>query len=284
VSNSWFRMYNEFAYDPKVQSMSEELQRRLAMLFCLESDGSLEKLTKDEIAFALRIDDVTLHETLHALQAKGFCDENGRILNWKKRQYVTDSSAERVKRHREKKKKEQEVSSNVTSKKRYSNVTVTPPDTDTDTDTDIKERTTKVVTKEKPKKDYEQFEEFWNLYPFERRCEKPKAFDAWKKAVKKVPPDTLKVKLQSYLDSQEAQNGYAPYPAKWLRNERYNEDFTKGADNAKTNRKPDQDNGINDVADEIIAKRNRAIEEAESNNSHATAVLEHTERVRTKRL
>lgn len=135
MSNAWFRMYCEFATDPKVQSMPEAMQRRLVMLFCLQGSGDLEKLSKDEIAFALRIDDVTLHETLHLFQQKGFCDQNGQLTNWNKRQYKSDSSAERVKKYRDKTK----ASKDVTPMKRYSNAVVTPPDTDTDTDTEVKD-------------------------------------------------------------------------------------------------------------------------------------------------
>jgi hypothetical protein len=45
------------------------------------------------------------------------------VVNWDKRQFSSDSSTERVRKHRD--------------LKRQGNVSVTPPDTDTDTDTDI---------------------------------------------------------------------------------------------------------------------------------------------------
>lgn len=148
MSNQWFRMYNEFASDPKVQTLSEAMQRRLIMLFCLESCGSLKDLTSEEIAFALRLDDVTLHETLQVFRQKGFIDENNHIQNWDKRQYKSDSSAERVKKFREKSK----VNNNVTETKRYSNANVTPPEQNrTDTDTDK-------IKKKKDKKEKVTFE------------------------------------------------------------------------------------------------------------------------------
>ena len=128
----WFRMYAEFAKDPKVQMLSEAMQRRLVMLFCLECSGELEGLDDDEIAFALHIENETLHETFHVFQKKGFMDENRRIINWNKRQYKSDNSTDRVKKYREKTK----TKKSVTPKKRYSNKSVTPPDTDTDTDTE----------------------------------------------------------------------------------------------------------------------------------------------------
>jgi hypothetical protein len=39
--NQWFRMYSEFATDPKVQSMDETLQRRFTMFLCLHCSVNL---------------------------------------------------------------------------------------------------------------------------------------------------------------------------------------------------------------------------------------------------
>lgn len=117
----WFRMYGEFASDPKVQSMSESMQRRLMMLLCLRCSNTLVTLQDDEIAFALRISDEELAETKVLFLKKGFVDESWEIANWDKRQFVSDSSAARVAKHRAAKKegrqpeqKEEETTCNVT--------------------------------------------------------------------------------------------------------------------------------------------------------------------------
>ena len=47
MANPWFRMYAEFATDPKVQSMSEAMQRRLTMLLCLRCSDVLATLQED---------------------------------------------------------------------------------------------------------------------------------------------------------------------------------------------------------------------------------------------
>lgn len=130
MANSWFRMYSEFATDPKVQMLSEAYQRRLTMLFCLRCNGNVT-LHDSEVTFMLRISETEWQETKSVFILKGFINKDNEILNWDKRQYVSDSSAERVARHRAKKKDD------VTS----CNVTVTPPDTEqiqnrTDTDTE----------------------------------------------------------------------------------------------------------------------------------------------------
>ena len=59
--NAWFRMYHEWDSDPKVQSMTEAMQRRLAMLFC--SRCKEETLQEQELAFHWRISVEELAET-----------------------------------------------------------------------------------------------------------------------------------------------------------------------------------------------------------------------------
>ena len=94
----WFRMYGEFANDPKVQIMPEHMQRRLIMIFCLHSNETLETLHETELAFALRITDDELAETKVLFLDKGFINDDWTPLNWDKRQKRSDSSTERVKR------------------------------------------------------------------------------------------------------------------------------------------------------------------------------------------
>lgn len=132
MKNAWFRLYAEFATDPKVQMMSEAYQRRLLMLFCLRCGNGDVTLHDDEVAFQLRISPDEWSETKAVFVSKGFIDEDGNILNWDKRQFISDTSNERVKRYRERKKQAEADGDmpDVTD----CNVTVTPPDTDTDTE------------------------------------------------------------------------------------------------------------------------------------------------------
>ena len=106
----WFRLYGEFATDPKVQMLSEAMQRRLVMLFCLECSNGIETFHVTEretsIAFALRITEEALAETKEVFVRKGFINDDWTLCNWSKRQYVSDSSTARVKAYREKKKAE----------------------------------------------------------------------------------------------------------------------------------------------------------------------------------
>jgi hypothetical protein len=135
AKNPWFRLYAEFATDPKVQSMSEEMQRRLVMLFCLQCSGDLQKLSDSEIAYFLRVDIETLHETLQLFQDKKFIDENRQICNWNKRQFKSDISTHRVQKHRNKQKVSKSGKLVAIVEKtlpKTCNVSETPPDTDTE--------------------------------------------------------------------------------------------------------------------------------------------------------
>jgi hypothetical protein len=124
----WFRMYAEFATDPKVQSMDETLQRRFIMFLCLQCSGEYERLSDDELAFALRISPAELVNTKDAFKQKRFLGDNGEIRNWNKRQFKSDSSTGRVRKHRDKKRRNDDET--------LRNVSVTPPDSDTDSEKD----------------------------------------------------------------------------------------------------------------------------------------------------
>lgn len=104
----WFRLYAEFATDPKVQMMPEAMQRRLIMLFCLQCSNGIETFHETEretaIAFALRVSDEEMAETKDLFLRRGFINDDWTLVNWNKRQYRSDSSTERVRKHREAKK------------------------------------------------------------------------------------------------------------------------------------------------------------------------------------
>ncbi|NMG64356.1 hypothetical protein GPA19_05275 [Azoarcus indigens] len=104
----WLRLYAEFASDPKVQMMSEAMQRRLIMLFCLQCSNGIETFHETErdaaIAFAMRISEEEVAQTKALFLRKGFIKSDWTLCNWSKRQYASDSSTARVRAHREKKK------------------------------------------------------------------------------------------------------------------------------------------------------------------------------------
>ena len=120
----WFRMYHEFATDPKVQMLSEVDQRRYVMLLCLKCCNGDVTLHETEVAFQLRVTLDELRETKTRLLDKNLISDDYQPTAWEKRQYASDSSAARVARHRAKKKQGR----NVTETK------CNALDTDTDTE------------------------------------------------------------------------------------------------------------------------------------------------------
>jgi len=141
MANPWFRLYSEFAHDPKIQMLSEAMQRRYVMLMCLRCSETLETLHETEIAFQLRLSEAELIETKQLFVSKNFIDKQWNLLNWDKRQFVSDSSTMRVRKYRDKKK--QPSNNDETLQKRPSNAI----DTDTDKK-QIQNKATVVATPE----------------------------------------------------------------------------------------------------------------------------------------
>lgn len=112
MANQWFRMYAEFAHDPKVQMLSETDQRRYVMLLCIRCNGDVT-LQDSEVAFQLRISNEEWVATKGILVDKNLVTEDNKPTAWDKRQFASDSSAARVAKHRAK-------------AKEACNVTVTP--------------------------------------------------------------------------------------------------------------------------------------------------------------
>jgi hypothetical protein len=128
----WFRFYDSALDDPKVQTLEPTLFKAWVNLLCVSSkhDGILPSV--HDLAFMLRKTDKEVIRLLDQLIAARLIDDIGSGIlvphNWNGRQHRSDTSNDRVKRHRERKRNGE---CNVTS-----TVAETPPDTDTDTDTD----------------------------------------------------------------------------------------------------------------------------------------------------
>ena len=131
MANQWFRLYAEFATDPKVQMMSEANQRRFIMVLCLRCSNDDVTLQDEEVAFQLRISIEEWAATKALFLSKGLLDENNTPSAWDKRQFVSDSSAERVRKHREAKKKASSTDCNGR------NVTETPPEAEAEAEAEV---------------------------------------------------------------------------------------------------------------------------------------------------
>ena len=106
----WFRFYSEALDDPKVQSLKPELFKVWINFLCISSKFS-GRVPREDVSFYLRINEKTANQMLDSLAHKGLIDVDGEFLvphNWKRRQFVSDGSTERVKnfRNRSNQKKE----------------------------------------------------------------------------------------------------------------------------------------------------------------------------------
>jgi len=207
MANPWFRLYSEFAHDPKIQMMPEHMQRRYIMLLCMRCSETLETLHETEIAFQMRLSDDELAKTKELFLSKGFIDEHWNLTNWEKRQYASDSSTVRVRKHRDKKK--EDTKQDETLLKRSSNGT---------------EQNRTEQKQNKTVESYDSlFDVFWKSYP--NKVGK----DAARKAfAKRKPDDDLLALMLGALDNQKASdrwvkdNGqYIPNPATWLNQGRW---------------------------------------------------------------
>jgi len=123
---SWFRKYWNWMNDPNIQMMDEKDQRRLDMLYCLRCSGYTDP-PDDVVVSTLRISPEEWQRSKALFIEKGFIDESNRLRDWTERK--SDSSAQRVRKHREKKQSQKE---DVTLPERFSNEPVTEQDTETE--------------------------------------------------------------------------------------------------------------------------------------------------------
>lgn len=102
----WFRFYTEALDDPKVQRLPPHLFKTWVNLLCLASQNNGDLPSLDDIAFRLRLSAQDAEQQISELVLAGLIDitPHGRTPhNWSKRQYVSDNSTDRVRKHRQKK-------------------------------------------------------------------------------------------------------------------------------------------------------------------------------------
>lgn len=135
----WFRLHTDILNDPKVQTLELGVFKIYLNSLChaaqRDKDGNLGTLF--DVSYALRETKEAVSSAFHTLEEIGLVvtvGETFHIPQWKKKQFKSDTSTERVKKHRNK-------------MKRPGNVTVTAPEQNR-TDTDIE----KDISKDIPKK------------------------------------------------------------------------------------------------------------------------------------
>ncbi len=124
----WFRMYADFLNDPKMISLAFEDQRHFIAVLALKAGGVLDQECAPNVldrivAQRTWIDYAIIGDVKRRLVGAGLIDEKWQPAAWEKRQMRSDSSAERVRAHREKLKQDANDTGNgsVTLRKRSSN-------------------------------------------------------------------------------------------------------------------------------------------------------------------
>jgi len=103
----WFRLYTDIIDDDKVNKMSLKLFKFFIFLLSLASECEKEgviSLSKKDISWRLRIPEKTTEKHLDELKELKIITINPliTIINWKKRQFLSDNVSERSRKWRNK--------------------------------------------------------------------------------------------------------------------------------------------------------------------------------------
>lgn len=225
----WFRMYPELLHDVKVAGLTDRQFRWWVRLLCIacENDGFIPSETAVKRRLNARLDHVEqalsdlLDAGLIAVSGDGF-----EPTGWRKRQYLSDLSTERVRRHR--------GTRNVSSA-----VSETAPDTDTDTDTEITpphppEGVRRRSAKKRVVDRYPaEFEAFWQAYP--RKVGKAAAFAAWDRfdaeaqhCIRLAAPE-----FATQMRQENRPTDKIPHAATWINQQRFTDFWVPDYENTE---------------------------------------------------
>lgn len=206
--NPWFRMYSDFMFDEKVEFLSFEDQRHYVFILCMKNAGLLDKdygqpgMLDRVVAKRLGLYGEAFESAKRRLIEAGLVGDGFQPLAWEKRQYISDSSTDRVKAHRDR-------------MKRACNVSVTAPDTETDTEADTEKRQTTP----------DGFEDFWRAYP--KKVAKPAAIRAFRSAkINGNLPEVL-AHIRSMATSEgwtKSGGQFVPNPSTYLNQRRWEDE------------------------------------------------------------
>lgn len=143
-SNPWFRLYNEIIDDKKIRLLAFEDRWHFVALLCMKNSGDLDRkksLLDQIVSVGLGVHGADLVSIKKRLTEVGLIDSNWQPLAWNVRQFKSDASTERVKKHREKK-KAQLGNTNETGMKRFRNAPETEAEEETEKEQEEKRSAT----------------------------------------------------------------------------------------------------------------------------------------------
>jgi hypothetical protein len=99
----WFRVYTEFADDPKIQRLAETMQRRFVLIMCLTGKRLIPTDDDAAVSFAMRLSAKETARTKSLLMKAKLIQKDWKPTAWERRQFSSDhGGAERQKRYRDK--------------------------------------------------------------------------------------------------------------------------------------------------------------------------------------
>jgi hypothetical protein len=184
------------------------------------NDGGRFDLDMDEVAHFLRCDVTVCNGVVTALTDKGRVTGD-RVANWDKRQWKSDDSTDRVRKHRSNKKRNK-IKDGCNIECNDDETLRNGPETETETETEKKE------SSRAPRVETRKFEEFWKEYP-KRKGDNPKspARKAFEAAVRQgADPDAIisGVRRAKARNTDKIGTEFIPQAIKWLRDRRW-EDY-----------------------------------------------------------
>ena len=95
INMQWVKLWTDARCDPKVQMLSEAMQRRFFMIMMMQGSGEIPTDIDQVVAFGLRISKRTCTDTKNTLKNAGLINDDWSLKNWEKRQKRL-TSTERV--------------------------------------------------------------------------------------------------------------------------------------------------------------------------------------------
>lgn len=237
MANQWFKFYGgEYLSDPKIDRLTCAERSCWLTLLCLASmsnkDGLIEYvnahnlLKKSGIEHDIYGEDKTYDNTIDVITTFQkmnmitVLDENTiQLNNWDKRQSMSMTGYERVKKYRENKRKSSNDNEMITSDNGNDNTRIEENRIE-ENRRDTKTAKTKEVGYSK------EFESFWEIYP--EKVGKGKAYDSWKKlSTVEKEQSVLQIKLQVENNHFRNKSGidYIPHPTTWLNQKRWEDEI-----------------------------------------------------------
>ncbi len=240
---NWFRFYHEALDDPKVQSLAPPMYKHWVNLLCLSSKSTPRGVIPciHDVAFSLRVSESKAKAILNELVQHGLIDHVDGIYaphNWEGRQRQSDTSNDRVRKHRERAANNNKPATGnniVTLQQRNSNAL------ETETEKEAEEETPQPPTGEPggeerltldERWDTLFVEQFWPAYP--RKVALDRARTAWKNIEHRS--DDLFAEIMAALAEHKLSPQWTrdrtkiPHPTTWIHQRRWEPEFDDDGD------------------------------------------------------